>query len=323
MVDLIDCLRGGFLGLCLGDALGAPHEFRYSISLDQYDGTLRHPIRWRARFQPIKLSVLGQVTDDTTMTISLLTSIVQNKGWEEKNVIEAYLEWANSGIKFMGKNTRALFHGIKTVKGYQSRRSKLDLSSAQSNGSLMRAFPLILLFHYLPEQQAYFKAIEDTNLTNPTDVNRDATLIYLLALRSVLAQVKFSDIVSQIISACQTEEIRQAVQQGAQCGSRDITQNKGWVAHAIYCLFFSWRQASENLSTISEILDKIIRMGGDTDTNACIAGSLLGVYYGERKMREDFRTSSNLSILLSADTNQGDFPFQDQYHPSKALEMFH
>ena len=314
----LDKLRGGFIGLALGDALGGPYELRNSFPLNQYNGTIYQPVKWKARYGPILSANLGSVTDDTSMTIALLWSILKNVGWVEDEVIIAYENWSNSGIKFLGKNIRALFHGVKTVNGYRSRRAKLDLSKMESNGSLMRAFPLILLFQYLPEDQAYLTALKDTNLTNPTEVNRDATLIYLTILRFVLQEISPQEGVPQLLTLVQTDTIRKAITEAAQGLNRDITINKGWVAHAIYCSVQGWIQIATG-KTFAEVINWVILKGGDCDTTACIAGSVIGLFLGFEKMLQEPITASNIDIILNAKTTQGDLCIDALYHPANAL----
>lgn len=319
----LDRIRGGFLGLALGDALGAPHESRRGIPLHEYTGQLQYPIRWQNRFHGTGASVIGQVTDDTTMAAALLNSIVRNRDWLEEDVIRSYLEWANStkGVtQFMGKNTRALFQGVKTIKGYRTRYSRLDLSSVQSNGSLMRAFPLVLLFYYQPER-VYQLALADTSLTNPNPVNQDATLIYLTALKMILQGVPVSSGMPELIQLAQTEPVREALIQAAEGTSRDLTPNKGWVIHAVYVLAQAWLQADLQKRSFPEIMRWIILQGGDTDTNGAIGGSLLGLYYGEKKMLEDPVTRKNIEILLSAETEKGSAPLLPEYHPAAVMRM--
>jgi len=326
---LSDRLRGAFLGLALGDALGAPYEFKYSFPLTQYNGTIYQPIKWRARFKPMQYSAIGQVTDDTTMTIALLYSIVKNKNWIKNDVIQSYVEWANCGIKFIGKNTRSLFYGIKTLKGYKDRYQRLDLTKMESNGSLMRAFPLLLLFYYLPEEEAYQQALNDTNLTNPTTINQDATLIYLTALRLILNNTSVDEALPQLMNIAQTSEIREAIIQADQDLPRNITHNKGWVVHTLYCAIYAWIKADrqhQSFSQIidqsfSQIIDQIILKGGDTDTNASVSMALVGLIKGENNMYQESITSQNLNIILSADTNQGNFPLDIKYHPASAINL--
>lgn len=317
-MDNIDRIRGGFLGLFLGDALGAPYEFRYSYPLSDYNGTLYQPIKWRCRYGPMQYSAVGQVTDDSTMSISLLRTILENGNWNEDAVIQAYINWANSGIKFLGRNTRALFHGIKTITGYRNRYARIDLSNVQSNGSLMRAYPLILLFLKQTPEQAYQSSIADTNLTNPNQVNRDATIIYLTILRYILHGIAVQQAIPEIINLSETQEIRDALIEAVQGKDRDIIKNKGWVAHPIYLIIQGWIQAEMGKS-YREIINWVIRKGGDTDTNGAIVGSVMGTYFGENKLRCDAITNKNIDIVLGANYNEGNFPLSYEYHPGSIL----
>lgn len=73
MSTFTDRFRGGFLGLGIGDALGAPYEMRYSFPLSEYTGIIYQPIKWKARYGPIQHSVIGQTSDDTQMFMGYFT----------------------------------------------------------------------------------------------------------------------------------------------------------------------------------------------------------------------------------------------------------
>ena len=103
-----DKLKGLFFGGALGDALGAPHEFSYH---DQnYSGKLEHKMKVLRRYKGASFCQIGQITDDTEMSIMILNSLVTNKcKYVKDDLIIRYLEWANDpGSWAMGRNTRAL-----------------------------------------------------------------------------------------------------------------------------------------------------------------------------------------------------------------------
>ena len=131
-----DKIKGMLIGLSLGDALGAPHEFKYQK--DEYTGELIYQLRLFNRFHGETLFYVGSVTDDTEMTLTLANQIIKDKDYNRNNVILAYEEWAKNS-KMLGKNTRALFKGVKTVKGYEGRYNKIFSVPmeewTQSNGS--------------------------------------------------------------------------------------------------------------------------------------------------------------------------------------------
>lgn len=144
-------IRGMVLGAALGDALGAPHEFRNQVPLGRYTGRLEHPLVVVRRFQGGRLAGnVGQITDDTEMMIALADALIARGGAYDRGLAAArYLAWANSKCPFLGGNTRKLFVGVKTVAGYQGRwsalRAKPEADWSQSNGCLMRCAPLAVL----------------------------------------------------------------------------------------------------------------------------------------------------------------------------------
>jgi ADP-ribosyl-[dinitrogen reductase] hydrolase len=312
--DVVNKIRGGYLGLCLGDALGLPHE----RSNTEYTGQLQ-TVSHRSQWQGVKQGPPGQVSDDATMTTALLWQIISDKDWIPNHVIQEYLTWANCGLPFMGRNTRNLFHGIKTVSGYYGRKDRLD-SNNQSNGSLMRAFPLILLFFYQP-QTVFQKAIADTSLSNPNFINQDATLIYLLILKSILDGKTAISALPEIIPQAQTPIIREALSDGFSKRMRMLDgPTKGWVAHALYVAVRAWLFTDTKMP-YSEIIEWVIKRGGDTDTNASIAGGVVGLVYGEQTMRNEAVTGQNIQVLLSSNPAMGQIPYPMRYHPSTGLQL--
>src|SRR5579871_3586909 len=141
----LDRIRGMIIGLALGDSLGLPMEFNRGQT---YTGKL-FDFEYKTRFGHKIFVTAGTVSDDTEMSLALARSLINNKGYKEDSVISEYLKWANSGIRYMGRNTRQLFKGIKTISTYQKRLSQATSGPAstwtQSNGSLMRCSSLAVL----------------------------------------------------------------------------------------------------------------------------------------------------------------------------------
>ena len=91
------------IGVAIGDALGAPHEFRYMKNV--YTGYLQYPVQLQFRFGQKYKYPIASYTDDTESTITLARSLVRNKGYDEKDAIMSYLRWVNSDTRFLGTNT--------------------------------------------------------------------------------------------------------------------------------------------------------------------------------------------------------------------------
>ena len=304
MLITFDKAYGIMIGMALGDALGAPFEFHKSQKLSNYTGKLDLPSRRYLMYKGCFKYQVGQITDDTEMALCIINSLIKNNGkYCEDDTIMNYLEWANSKNNYsMGKNTKKLFKGIKTIKGYRKRIEKSELyQTTQSNGSLMRC-PILALC----SREDFVK---DCKITNASEVNEEVHHIYYDLMRLVLNGRVKKDIKLYLEDLLLDEfpEIEIAIKEAIDFIERDITVNKSWVVHGIYCTIVGLLHF-DNYKTA---IDWIIKQGGDTDTNACIAGGFLGAYYGFNELEKVEK--ENIKILLECDTTQGEFPRHEKY----------
>lgn len=252
------------LSEALGDALGAPHELKTYNG--HYSGKLELQTVITRRFNtPITLTP-GSITDDTQMTHALINSILRCRNLDYQDTVLSYINFANTKPDSLGKNTRALFRSIKTVKGYGQRRSKVDPNN-QSDGTLMRASALAYLPFNLNDQDLYQLIALDTQITNSHINNIVTGYLYVKLFhpsRPELAEIK--ELIDSILRMEQvTPELRLAVEQGYTNQTRNVTgKTKGWVLHGLYCCIW----ALFNYTTVEQAIAKIVAMGGDTDTNA-------------------------------------------------------
>jgi len=301
-----DKVAGTLIGLAVGDALGAPHEFKTQRS-NVYTGLLYIPPTYSFR-NGKRTDVIAQYTDDTEMALCIMRSVVEKGHYDRDSVILQYLQWADKA-KAMGKNTRALFKGIKTIKGYQTRWNGLFLGTdkttwTQSNGSLMRCCMLA----FLPNSE---EMTIDCRLTNPHQLNIDANIAYCAMIKCSSMNYK-KEIVVKCVLETETlcKEIRDVVSEaiGSKVFTRDMTSvGKGWVLHALYCAVWGWY----HFDTYQDPIDIIIKAGGDTDTNAAIAGALIGANLGYAKLMQEERTSHNIQLVRTADFSKGENPRPD------------
>lgn len=301
----MDKIMGMIYGALYGDALGTPYEFR-KTKIDAGNIRLSKMNRFDRYRQVWKETALGQYSDDTEMALIILRHLVNNNmTYNATSVAIDYMEWANSRMPFMGKNTRALFLGVRTITGYKKRFESTFPSEdikqlAQSNGSLMRCYPFALMGLAGKDYEKYLE--RDCRLTNPSDAVIIGEKQYIKAIISAL-------------NGKSKDEILQ--DWNPPTDIPDITNNKGWFAHALYCTFMSLRDFDD----YNDAIKHIISMGGDTDTNACIAGALLGAYFGISKMNECNEFKDNLTIMLNCDSKKGDFPRPTEYAPVVILSL--
>jgi ADP-ribosylglycohydrolase len=302
----MDLFKGSIYGSILGDVLGAPYEFVKSVSLSEYTGIIKHkPIRYYRFTDTYKYSALGQFTDDTEMKLALMHSIVTSNGYNRDNAILSYLDWANSGCCFMGNTTRELLKGVTTLRGYNGRMGKymhnhnIDEYS-QSNGCLMRCAPIAIL-----DVDDVSKM--DCTITNPSDVCVEVCTIYNKILKSLIKGEEIS-----LENVSENECIVNAIELGYNGNLKGICgKSKGWVCHAFRCAIAAITHYSDE--TFSNTIDAIIRAGGDTDTNAAIAGALKGAQLGWVQMCKEENVIRNIGIINRCKCEDGDMPRPEKY----------
>ena len=333
----LDRIRGLFAAFFLGDVLGSPHEFRCNRKLI-YSGKVEHEAFLVTRFQGKKTLSVGQVTDDSEMTLALLRYLAEhNFEYRGEEVLKAYLDWANSGGWMLGKNTRALLKGVKTVKGYEKRMAKIlelpEDERSQSNGAMMRCTPLALLPYdeYPPKEGApargYLIAVEtDANLTNPHPIVVWCNRVYLYCLRRCLRgdlgpeifsdlkhflrarQSRIPEEVSDVYFSIRNRRSKKVgaggFREAGPVADRNLTHQKGWCLHGLWCALRVLILPLDYPARIEELMVP----GADTDTIAAIAGAMVGAMIGFETLSADPTTAENFEIVLGCDTSTAGAP---------------
>ncbi len=318
-------IQGLIIGGALGDCLGSPYEL--SLKEDEYSDVIKYTCKIRIPYQGIKKTAIGQFTDDTEMTLILARHIGKNKTYKKEEIILKYLEWANSRTPMLGKNTKALLKGIKTIKGYEKRYDKKfedeDIDEwSQSNGSLMRCSVLSVL-----SDLKYAK--KDCKITNPHPINIEANIIQVYACQLALEGCDKNKILFEIEKKAESNEMKKLFYDlnkdkdwklsNQQKGDRFI--GKGYVLNSLYASLLTFKRFAPDKvnDESSDVFPKAMRFiidehpNSDTDTNAAIGGSLLGCYLGYNILEKDKITSNNIKIIKKCDTDAGDIPRNPKY----------
>lgn len=303
-----------FLGHFLGDALGLPYEWKRSTAL--YSDRLDEPMKRIGMYGNVTELEVGQVSDDSEMTIILASHLFKNNfTLHKEDLVMSYLEWANHPTCFgMGKNTRQLFKGIKTFNGYLKRLS-LNEKVSQSNGAMMRCSSLALV----PKEEDMMRFAElDCSLTNPHPIPVLTNKVYLKILRGFLDNKQKETVLNEAYEVCKdNNEIKLVFEEALASKPRDIVNNKGWCLHALYCVVY----CLINFTSYAAAISWVIRKGGDTDTNACIVGAVFGAYLGYDKLQKE--EAENLRILLECTTTGGNKPRPNTYIPSYFMKKYY
>lgn len=298
--------KGMLWAFAMADALGTPCEFNRRRMMGKWNGGFDEGwiVDRLNRFGIHTICPLGQPSDDTEMTLALLSTMVKSPGsftYNRGEALKAYIAWANSGCPFMGRNTRTLFHGYTRSSTYVKRTEKAFENEevkahTRPNGCLMRVSPLALI----GDRKAMHRAIrEDVWLSNPNQFCIEAVSLYCDILWDLLRGIPTWESHIETYEKKWLEEsgledlLKVLTDARSPTFERDITKTRGWICHALACALFHLIHKS----TIHEACDHLISIDGDTDTNAAITCALLGARDGLEAMHDDPWTHAQLQVV--------------------------
>ena len=243
------------LGQIIGDNLGALVEFQPAEVIREANP---NGVREMTGGGPHGV-IPGQPTDDSELALALARSLVRQDGFDEVDVRDAYRRWASSNPFDMGGTcAAALFYP------YERDASK------PTNGALMRVSPLAVAYAGSPQRAGELARI-DAALTHPNPYPLSINAIYTAALADVIAGADPVDALR-----AHAGELADEVETYLTTPPTNVYEKQGWVRHAFHitCWF------AANTTTFEEDLVEVVGLGGDTDTNAAIAGAFLGAVHG-------------------------------------------
>jgi ADP-ribosylglycohydrolase/fructose-1,6-bisphosphatase/inositol monophosphatase family enzyme len=264
--------HGCFFGQVAGDSLGSRVEFETASAI-----AAAHPDGVRALVDGGRFSTLaGQPTDDSEMALALARSIVAEGRYDPGAAYAAYREWYRSQPFDVGNTTRAAMNGYL-------------MAQSQANGSLMRASALGVFAHAATPAQAAEWARADSALTHPHVVCGDAVAAFVVAVADAIAHGDARHAWSAALSWARAggadAPVLQALE-AAEHGARPADgENQGFVLIALQNAFHDLLHAP----TLEAGVVAAVARGGDTDTNAAIAGALLGAVHGREAVPPAWR----------------------------------
>ncbi len=311
-----DRALGCMLGLVIGDSLGSQVEFQTAETI-----AAAYPIGVRdLADSKVWQTLAGQPTDDSELALVLARSLVRSGRYDPQDAAAAYGRWYTSNPFDCGHTTALAFQaaaGASLDQAHAARHSA-DIKS-QSNGSLMRVGP-IGVWARDPDEAAHV-ADEDSSLSHPHPVCRAACAAFAAAIAAALAGADRDEMIRaarDIAEAAGPDAASVATalrQAAAGVAPADFQQHMGWVVIALQNAFMHLASGV----TIEQALIATVGSGGDTDTNAAIAGALLGA--------ADGRTSIPERWIMPVLTCRPDAalhaarPRPDEYWPDDLLDL--
>ena len=279
------------LGALVGDAAGAVLEGERTVTSEKVERALTMPGGGFLRVGP------GQITDDGELTLTLWQALQGHSpadGFPVSSVLTAYAAWYDSCPFDIGQTCSLAFQAVEQfllknpVYG-QLERNELLLQiqrlnrSSQANGALMRATALATWVAPCAEvsaEQAAEYAMEDARWSHPHSICQDTNAIYVYALVHLLRGVSPSQVLEYtngfvILNDFSPEVKHWFFNESQNIGDLNCTTQIGHVRWGFVMAFYFLRNPS---ILYEEALRTALLHGGDTDTNACIVGGLVGAY---------------------------------------------
>jgi ADP-ribosylglycohydrolase/fructose-1,6-bisphosphatase/inositol monophosphatase family enzyme len=252
---------GSLLGQVIGDSLGSRVEQKPAAEIaalyphglrELGDGGVYH-------------TMAGQPTDDSEMALTLARSIVREKKYHAERVLDGYRAWLTS---------RPVDCGVTTERGLLG----LVTTESESNGSLMRCSPIGVWAAGDPALAAR-TARDDSMLTHSNPICLEACAAYCAAIAAGVDGAS-RDEMFEVAAAHAKGPAHEAVKRAAKgIAPTDFFTHQGWVLVALQNAFWCLHTLE-----FEEALVQTVGRGGDTDTNAAIAGALLGSLHGREKI---------------------------------------
>ncbi len=271
--SLADRAVGSVLGLALGDALGAPFEFRRAREIPSPIPAFKLP--WMD-LPP------GSTTDDTAMARNLARSMAASDGLDPEDLVGRHLAWFRSDPPDVGNLTRRVLSRVAAGTAAEDAARMVweerGPEVSAGNGSVMYCGPLGVAYANRPVELLEL-APRLSALTHWDERCRTAVLAVTLAVAALVRgeppEGAVTAAVETVVGRPGGEELEYLVGEAGRARPID-GPDQG------FCLFTAGiaLQAAYEGEGFEEGLRRVVSLGGDTDTNAAAGGALLGAIAG-------------------------------------------
>jgi ADP-ribosyl-[dinitrogen reductase] hydrolase len=287
---------GSVLGLAIGDALGAPFEFRRARDIPSPIPAFELP--WMG-LPP------GSWTDDTAMARNLWTSLISTGGLlDPDDVARRHLAWYATDPPDIGNQTRAALRerAEGTPEPARAVFERRGPEVSAGNGSVMYCAPLGAVYAAHPDDLVH-AAPALSAITHWDGRCRTACLAVTL---TVACLVRGDDPESCVRAAlAEVAELEGGEELEYLVGAAGIERpiDGPDMGFALFTAAVGLRLAGERRGFADGLLD-VVGLGGDTDTNAAVAGALLGALHGVDAIPPDWLSILALREDLEAEARQ-------------------
>ena len=280
--ELIDRATAAYLGLAIGDALGATVEFMTPREIKNQYGVHKKIIGggW------LNLTS-GQVTDDTTMSLALGEAIINDGTVISKSCAEAFLQWMRNKPVDIGSTVR------RGLVRYRRKGEVHGLACEHDagNGACMRTLP-IALFSYGDTQEMIQRASHaQAHVTHSNELSDAASLCVIQLIHEALDG---RDTLSLLQKTVQPFIEKWPV---FRFRGRLHRNPSGYIVDTMQVVF----QGLFDSDNFEDCLIDVVNQGGDADTTGAIAGMIAGAVHGLAGIPSSWLSALNSEVRHSCE----------------------
>lgn len=287
-------MKNGIIGFAIGDALGVPAEFKSRNELERY------PIKNMVGYGTYNLPE-GTWSDDTSMTLATIHSIIETGTIDTNNIADKFLKWyrhaeytATNETFDIGRTT------LQSLAKYELKQDEAVNCGGSDeydngNGSLMRILPLAYYIYYkqIKDANKIYELVKDvSSITHAHEVSVLGCYIYVIYTLSLLEGKAKNKAYMTIKEADYSMFSENALNKYSRILKDDISKfeldeisSSGYVVSTLEAVIWLFLNSNDYNITIL----KAVNLGEDTDTVAAITGGLLGIYYGIDSIKDNWK----------------------------------
>lgn len=259
-----------YLGLAIGDALGATVEFMTPREISAQYGV--HDSMRGGGWLHLKP---GQVTDDTTMSLALGSSILARGQVDAIAAAQAFDNWMRDKPVDIGNTVRRnLLHFRNTGKP-EAPYSDNDAG----NGAAMRVLPVALATFGQSKDTVRGACRAQAHVTHNCVLSDAACECLVLMMQDAFRGMDKNHLLHNHVNPLVAQHPEFKFQNTRQCSNPS-----GYIVDTLQAVL----QSFFDTENFRECLIATVNRGGDADTTGAISGMLAGSMYGSKQIPEDW-----------------------------------
>lgn len=267
---LHDKIAGSFLGLAIGDALGAPVEFTPRGEFPFVKG-----YQEGGRFH----LPAGAWTDDTAMALCLADSLVHNDGFDAEDLLQRFCNWAEHGENSSTGISVGIGQNTLRALGDFKRAGRLEAEAFgaknDGNGSLMRLSPVVCFAsHHL--EAAMELAGAQSRTTHASYIAEECCRFTAGLIFKLLHGTDYETAKADTLELGWTETLNEAIGFPLTGVDDALIPSGGYVLDSLRASLW----CVENTNSFENAVLLAVNLGDDADTTAAITGQIAGAIYG-------------------------------------------